>query len=393
MFDREECTYKAIGSCTCLDCSKEPVVVIAPEDNSDSICYQHNVTLRNVREFIDGGMLGSICKDDSLIVYSQTQYNRTQIGVCAGISINDCVNGTVKCHEMTIQHQDTTQRKHLVPKGVDPIMVMYRQNSTIDDIVSSIMNNEKPVLDFNKTHGTDPSIFSTHKLWIVKRKEDIASITQAFEGVQSLYIADGHHRTADACRKASLNKSNPNKHSMYIMAMLFPHSQLSLVPFNRYIRSIDIPISTFLERVSKSFNIIEEQEYSIDNNNSNRPSMRMYADGRWFVLEKLDSIDIDGDDPISSIDSQILCDHLLKPALGVVSPSLDPRIGYVSGSGSTSMAKLSELVDTGVATVAFAMTSISVDDIMKIADTGKLLPPKASCFDPKPLRGLMVRLH
>lgn len=270
---------------------------------------------------------------------------------------------------------------------------MYRQNTTIDDIVSSIMNSDKPVIDMIKTDGSNPSTISTHKLWIVKKKEDIASITEAFEEVQSLYIADGHHRTADACRKASLNKSNPNKHSMYIMAMLFPHSQLSLVPFNRYIRSIDIPISTLLERVSKSFNIIEEKEYSMENSDSDAQSMRMYANGTWFVLEKLDSIEINDDDPISSIDSQILCDHLLRPALGVVSPSLDPRIGYISGSGSTSMTKLSELVDSGVATIAFAMTSISVDDIMTIADSGKLLPPKASCFDPKPLKGLMVRLH
>jgi uncharacterized protein (DUF1015 family) len=180
---------------------------------------------------------------------------------------------------------------------------------------------------------------------------------------------------------------------MYIMAMLFPHSQLSLVPFNRYIKSIDIPTSTFLERVSNSFNITEEQEYCEEDSTSSSSSIRMYVDGKWFVLEKLESVEINVNDPMSSIDSQILCDHLFKPALGIVSPCLDSRIGYISGSGSSSMTKLSELVDSGEATVAFAIRSVSVEDVMKVADSGMLLPPKASCFYPKPLKGLAVRLH
>jgi len=177
---------------------------------------------------------------------------------------------------------------------------------------------------------------------------------------------------------------------MYIMAILFPHNQLSLVPFNRYIRNIDLPLDVFFERVSQSFNVIEG---GISDNVGNQSSIRMYVDGKWYELETLDRIDINTDDPMSSIDSQILCDHLLKPALGIVSPSLDRRIGYLSGSGSDSLSKLTELVDNGIATVAFAIKSISVEEIMNIADSGQLLPPKASCFEPKPLKGLLVRLH
>lgn len=273
-------------------------------------------------------------------------------------------------------------------------MVMYRQNNKIDDIVYRITNTEKPCFDFKKSEETDEVDVSSHKVWIIKSKDDIESVSKAFEEVQSLYIADGHHRTADACRMASTNSINPNKHSMYIMAVLFPHSQLALVPFNRYIKSIDMPISKFLEGVSKSFNITEEKEYCIENSNPCTSSIRMYADGKWYVLEKLDSIDTNNDDdPISSIDSQILCDHLFQPVLGITPPCLDSRIGYMCESGSTSMTKLSELVDTGEATVAFAIRSIAIDDIMKIADSGQLLPPKASCFHPKPLKGLFVRLY
>jgi uncharacterized protein (DUF1015 family) len=271
-------------------------------------------------------------------------------------------------------------------------MVMYRQNTIIDDIVYRIINNDEPCFDFKKIEANDETP-STHRIWIVKKKDDIEHLSKAFESVQSLYIADGHHRTAAACKIASANTSNPNKHSMYIMAMLFPHSQLSLVPFNRYIKSIDIPISTFLERVSNSFNITEEQEYCEEEKTSSSSSIRMYVDGKWFVLEKLESVEINIDDPMSSIDSQILCDHLFKPALGIVAPCLDSRIGYISGSTSSSMTKLSELVDSGEATVAFAIRSVSVEDVMKVADSGKLLPPKASCFYPKPLKGLVVRLH
>ena len=135
MFDREECTYKSMGSCTCLDCSKQPIVVVAPEDNTDSVCYEHNITLRNVREFIDGGILGSICHEESLMIYSQSHCNRTQIGVCAGISIDDCLNGTVKCHELTIQHQDCRQRKHYAPKQVTSINIINIINCNSTNVI------------------------------------------------------------------------------------------------------------------------------------------------------------------------------------------------------------------------------------------------------------------
>jgi len=269
-------------------------------------------------------------------------------------------------------------------------MVMYRQNCVIDEIVNRIIRDEQPCVDCKKMIECEDSKYSTHKIWIVKNDNDIENLSNAFDTVQSLYVADGHHRTADACRIASENKGNPYKQSMYIMAILFPHNQLSLVPFNRYIRNIDLPLDVFFERVSQSFNVIEG---GISDNVGNQSSIRMYVDGKWYELETLDRIDINTDDPMSSIDSQILCDHLLKPALGIVSPSLDRRIGYLSGSGSDSLSKLTELVDNGIATVAFAIKSISVEEIMNIADSGQLLPPKASCFEPKPLKGLLVRLH
>lgn len=270
-------------------------------------------------------------------------------------------------------------------------MVMYRQNSVIDEIVNRIIINNEPCVDCKKMIECDDSKYSTHKIWIVKNEIDIENLSSAFETVQSLYVADGHHRTADACRIASENRGNPHKQSMYIMAILFPHNQLSLVPFNRYIRSIDLPLDIFFERVSQSFNVIDIEENG--ESCGNQSSIRMYINGKWYELETLDRININDDDPMSSIDSQILCDHLLGPALGIVSPSLDRRIGYLSGSGSDSLSKLTELVDNGVATVAFAIKSISVEEIMNIADSGQLLPPKASCFEPKPLKGLLVRLH
>ena len=130
-----------MGSCTCLDCSKEPIVVIAPEDKSDSVCYEHNITLRNVREFIDGGILGSICHEESLIIYSQSQCNRTQVGVCAGISIEDCLNGTVKCHELTIQHQDCRQRKILAPKQVIILIILIVHLLNYVSIIGSRSNH------------------------------------------------------------------------------------------------------------------------------------------------------------------------------------------------------------------------------------------------------------
>lgn len=193
---------KAFGECKCYGCCPYPVVVVSA---GESICDQYNITSRNIKEFLDGGLLEPM-EEEGFIIYGQeTVTGQMQIGILASIEVENCLNNVVKKHEHCIPENDTpvsTRVKQYQSLYVDPIMVMYRQNEIIDEIVNRIISEEESIPILNKGHNENGQA-GRHHLWAVKEPLDIAALQAAFEAIDSLYIADGHHRTAAACKAVS----------------------------------------------------------------------------------------------------------------------------------------------------------------------------------------------
>jgi uncharacterized protein (DUF1015 family) len=286
-------------------------------------------------------------------------------------------------------------------------MIMYHQNNDIDNIIKRIVDEEVPFYDGSVLINKELDQICCHKLWCVSNEDEIKSLQEAFSTVDSLYIADGHHRAAAACKLLNNKREQAlkngtilqNKHDNYIMAILFPHDQLNLIPYNRLVTTMsENSIQEFLDKVSNFFYIKEVRSdntssvscllssYSIDKSHV----IRMYVDKRWFEINPIDPIPSISDDPLNSLDSQILFDRLLRPILHIECPRTDTRLIHICGENEE---KLMKRIDNNEAKIAFCIKATTVSEVMSVANAGHLLPPKATCFDPKPIENILVRLH
>jgi uncharacterized protein (DUF1015 family) len=302
-----------------------------------------------------------------------------QTGLVACCSIDEYDADLIKKHERTRRDKEDDRTRHLLTLGAQTglVFLTYRGREEIDAAVGPILR-AAPLYDFTAPDGV------AHTVW---RVPDPAFFVEAFERVPALYVADGHHRSASASRaRAALRDENPghtgDEDYNFVLAVVFPADQLRILPYNRVVKDLGgrTP-EDFLSAVRERFEVTEGASPSPE-----RGSFAMYLGGAWYGLRP-PAGSVDPTDPIASLDVSVLQDRLLAPVLGVEDPRTDKRIDFVGGIRGTE--ELERAVDSGRAAVAFSLHPTTLDDLMRIADAGEIMPPKSTWFEPKLRDGLV----
>ena len=321
--------------------------------------------------------------EKNLYVYSLKMGNHTQIGIAGAASVEDYNTGIIKKHEKTRKDKEDDRARHVMDlrSHTGPVFLTYRDNKKIDAAVAEIMK-EPPFFAFTAADGIE------HKLWKAgeKRSEYLSSLFEA--EVPCFYIADGHHRAASASRSGTTCRAgNPNHTGKedynYFLAVAFPSDQLRILAYNRVVKDLNgYSKEDFLKKISEKFHVAK----TTDQTPSKVSEICMYLDGEWYKLDP--NFDLSGLDVIGRLDVSILQDNLLAPVLGIDDPRTSKRIDFVGGIRGTK--ELIKLVDSGKAAVAFSMYPTTLDQLMDIADAGRIMPPKSTWFEPKLRDGLVV---
>ncbi|MCL2760570.1 MAG: DUF1015 family protein [Desulfuromonadales bacterium] len=340
----------------------------------------------NLSQFIKEGTLIQDA-EDCYYIYRQKMGKVVQTGLVACSSVDDYQSGVVKKHELTRADKEEDRVKHIdyINANDEPVFYTYRRRPSIVAVVESVIN-ETPEYDFKTEDGV------SHTLWIVNEKEVIEKLTEEFAEIPSLYVADGHHRSAAASRVRDLRKAaNPfhkgNEEYNYFLTVIFPDSELNIMSYNRVIKDLNgYFVEDFLQETGKTFDVTllnEQPELS------NRHNFGMYVNSKWYRLIPKEG-SFNRNDPVEALDVSILQKNLLEPVLGISNPRTDQRINFVGGIRG--LAELEKLVDSGDYAVAFALFHTTIKELMELADVGEIMPPKSTWFEPKLRSGLFAHL-
>lgn len=385
VLNSEEARAEAAGN------EKSLYHIIKPEidfpkgtDEHDPRVYEK--AAENFRKFQEKGWL---VQDEKpcYYVYAQTMNGRTQYGLVVGAYVPDYMNGAIKKHELTRRDKEEDRMKHVRVNNanIEPVFFAYPENMELDAIVQTYIVKE-PEYDF-----IAPGDGFGHTFWIIDQDKDIESITRIFDKMPAMYIADGHHRSAAAAlvgaEKAKQNPSHKGDEEYnYFMAVCFPANQLTIIDYNRVVKDLNgLTPDDFIEALKKHF-IIEEKGTEIY-----RPealhNFSLYVDGKWYSLTaKPDTYD--DNDPIAVLDVTISSKLILDEILGIKDLRSDKRIDFVGGIRG--LEELKRRVDSGEMKMALALYPVSMKQLMDIADTGNIMPPKTTWFEPKLRSGLVI---
>lgn len=340
----------------------------------------------NFAKFQKEGWLVQDSKEQYYI-YAQTMDGHTQYGLVVCAYVNDYMNGVIKKHELTRKDKEEDRMKHVRVNdaNIEPVFFAYPDNSLLDDIVARYTAAE-PEYDF--TAQLDGF---RHRLWVVDNEADIAAITEQFAAMPALYIADGHHRSAAAAlvgkEKADNNPAHRGDEEYnYFMAVCFPSSQLTIIDYNRVVKDLNgLSHEEFLAALSKNF-VVEKKGKEIY-----KPvalhNFALYLGGNWYSLTAKDGV-YDDSDPIGVLDVTISSNLILDEILGIKDLRTDKRIDFVGGIRG--LGELERRVDSGEMEVALALYPVSMKQLTDIADTGNIMPPKTTWFEPKLRSGLVI---
>lgn len=340
----------------------------------------------NFQLFQDKGWLVQDNKENYYI-YAQTMNGKTQYGLVVGAYVPDYMNGIIKKHELTRRDKEEDRMKHVRVNNanIEPVFFAYPDNEKLDVIIKKYTAN-KPVYDF-----IAPGDGFGHTFWIVDQDEDIAAITAEFVKMPALYIADGHHRSAAAALVgAEKAKQNPNHRGdeeyNYFMAVCFPANQLTIIDYNRVVKDLNgLTPEQFLAALDKNF-IVEEKGADIYKP-SGLHNFSLYLGGKWYSLTAKTGTYNDND-PIGVLDVTISSNLILDEILGIKDLRSDKRIDFVGGIRG--LGELKKRVDSGEMKMALALYPVSMKQLMDIADTGNIMPPKTTWFEPKLRSGLVI---
>lgn len=352
-------------------------------DEHDDRVYDRAV--ENFRKFRDNGWL---LQDphEHYYIYAQTMEGRTQYGIVLAANVNDYVNGVIKKHELTRRDKEDDRMRHVKVNNanIEPVFLAFPDNAVLQQIIDKVSAGV-PEYDFISDDGFG------HHFWVVSDPADEAAITAEFAAMPHLYIADGHHRSAAAARvgleKAAADASHTgNEEYNFFMAVAFPASHLRIIDYNRVVRDLNgLTSSEFLKALEKDF-IVEDKGAEIY-----RPAalhnFSLYLDGRWYSLTARDGRYNDAD-PIGVLDVTISSDLILRDILGITDLRTDRRIDFVGGIRG--LGELKNRVDSGEMAVALALYPVSMKQLMDIADSGNIMPPKTTWFEPKLRSGLVI---
>lgn len=321
--------------------------------------------------------------DKTYYIYALTMDKRTQTGIVACASIDDYLNNVIKKHENTRADKEVDRITHVdtLSAQTGPIFLAYRADSVINDAVKKTKEN-KALYDFISPDGI------RHQVWKMTDITLVENVRKAFEGIDSVYIADGHHRAASAVKVGlKRRRENPgytgNEEFNYFLSVLFPDEELMILPYNRVVKDLNgYTQEEFLNKIKEKFDIAEsDRQVSPDK----KGTFGMYLGGKWYKLTA--HKDIMSDDPVDGLDVAVLQDNLLAPVLGIGDPKTDKRIDFVGGIRGLSELEKRCREDC---VVAFSMYATSIAELFAVADTGKLMPPKSTWFEPKLRSGLFI---
>ncbi|MBU5615348.1 DUF1015 domain-containing protein [Geomonas azotofigens] len=340
----------------------------------------------NLEKFLAEGVL---LQDETerYYVYRQKMGSITQTGlvVCAGV--DDYQSGTIKKHELTRADKEEDRVKHIdaLNANDEPVFYTYRHDpaltATIDQVTTAA-----PLYDFTTDDGV------SHALWDIADPKLIDSLTKSFAAIPTLYVADGHHRSAAASRVRDLRKDANPKHTgseeyNYFLTVIFPDNEMTIMPYNRVVKDLNgRGVAEFMARVGERF---EVTPVSGAVNPGERHQFGMFLGGKWYELTPRED-SFPADDPVASMDVSILQDNLLSPVLGVRNPRTDQRIHFVGGIRGVE--ELERVVNSGEYMVAFSLFPTSIEELMALADEDKIMPPKSTWFEPKLRSGLFIHL-
>jgi uncharacterized protein (DUF1015 family) len=339
----------------------------------------------NLKKFIAEGILEREAAD-SLYVYQQRMGEHVQAGLVALCSAREYESNLIRKHEFTRRDKEDDRTRHVSEQNAnaEPVFLTYRAQAEIDAIVNAVRATA-PLYDIVTPDGIG------HTVWRVPDAAQLSRLIELFGGVEALYIADGHHRTASAIRYAQAcrtGNSNPAGDEPYefFMAVVFPHNQLRILDYNRVVKDLNgLTPEQFLASVGEKFELTP----AATRQPSQPASFGMYLEGKWYTL-KARAGSYPANDPIKRLDVSILQDNLLAPVLGIADPRTDKRIDFVGGIRG--MDELERRVKEGYA-VAFSMYPTSLVQLIDVADAGEVMPPKSTWFEPKLRSGLLVRLY
>ena len=325
-------------------------------------------------------------EEEHLYIYAQTMNGKTQYGIVGCAAVEDYLNGVIKKHELTRPDKEEDRMIHvrINSANIEPVFFSFPAVKEIDEIIANVVEAE-PEYDFVAEDGIG------HHFWVIKEKAVNDRITELFADIPATYVADGHHRTAAAALVGKERKeANPNhtgdEEYNFFLAVHFPDDQLSIIDYNRVVKDLHgLSNEEFLAKLSEVF--VVENKGSEIYKPAKLHEFSMYLDGQWYGLMAKDGT-YDDNDPIGVLDVTILSDHVLDNILGIKDLRRDKRIDFVGGIRG--LEELEQRVDSGEMKVAFALYPVSMQQLIDIADTGNIMPPKTTWFEPKLRSGLVI---
>ena len=364
--------------------------IIKPEIDFEPGTGEHepkvyDKAVENFKKFQEKGWL---VQDDQecYYIYAQTMDGRTQYGFVVGASVDDYLEGRIKKHELTRREKEADRMHHIEINNanIEPVFWAFPTNPVLEQVIADTAKTE-PEYDFVSEDGIG------HTLWVISDKKVIDTITREFGAIPYLYIADGHHRTAAAAHVGEEKaKADPNHNGTeeynYLLAVCFPQSHLKVMDYNRVV--VDLNGNTeeeFLQKLGEKF-IVEEKGTEIYKP-AKLHNFSLYLGGKWYSLTAKEGT-YDDNDPIGVLDVTISSDYILRDILGITDLRTDKRIDFVGGIRG--LGELKQRVDSGEMKMALALYPVTMKQIIDIADSGKIMPPKATWFEPKLRSGLII---
>ena len=384
VLNSEEARAEAAGNEKSLYHIIKPEINFAPgTDEHDPKVYDKAVEQFNL--FQEKGWLVQD-PSEKYYVYAQTMNGRTQYGLVVCANVDDYLNGVIKKHELTRRDKEEDRMKHvrINNANIEPVFFAYPDNAELDAIVAETVKGE-PEYDF-----TAPDGFG-HHFWLINDPATIQRITELFAAIPYLYIADGHHRTAAAALVgAEKARQNPNHRGdeeyNYFLAVCFPASQLHIIDYNRVVKDLNgLSDEAFLAQLAENFTV-EKKGKEIYHPTALH-NFSLYLGGDWYSLTAKAGTYNDND-PIGVLDVTISSDLILRDILGITDLRSDKRIDFVGGIRG--LEELKRRVDSGEMKVALALYPVSMKQLMDIADSGNIMPPKTTWFEPKLRSGLVI---
>ncbi len=379
VLNSEEARERAAGRpLSFLHISKAEIDLPEGTDPYDPAVYAK--AAENLKKLVDEGVLRREEKP-VYYVYRLTMGDHVQTGLVAAASVADYDSNRIRKHEFTrpAKEDDRVRQIEALNAQTGPVLLAYRSQDDIDAMIDSVTRGA-PEYDLVADDGIG------HTFWVVDDPDLIQRLTEGFDRMEAIYIADGHHRSAAASRVAASKNGPPDAMSRYFLSVIFPHKQMKILDYNRVVKDLNgLDEKAFIEKVATAFDV----------NASDTPvspaqpgEFGMYLNGQWYRLnihpERIPA------DPVARLDVSLLADNLLEPVLGISDPRTDPRIDFVGGIRG--LGELERRVDSGEMAAAFSMHATTMDDLMAVADANEVMPPKSTWFEPKLADGLVSHL-